>query len=46
MRRRGQQPAVGELGAVAMISRGVPPTLISQPSASAPVGDLMPSTLL
>jgi hypothetical protein len=27
-----------------MISRGVPPTLISQPSASTPVGERMPST--
>jgi hypothetical protein len=28
-----------------MISRGVPPTLINQPSARTPVGETMPSTL-
>jgi len=31
-------------GLWAMISRGVPPTEISQPSVSTPVGDWMPVT--
>ena len=33
-------------GLCAISSRGVPPTVISQPSASAPVGEVMPVTWL